>query len=279
MLELADWWCMPYVIASPLHLFIVNGNKVLPSLPALPALQNGERVPLLTHCAANAFFGMTLPQLRKLDKQEVDSLTGEATLPEVLSTMVRKVLGCDDDTLSGILIKRCHVVHSEREHLIQSEEAQVAFDRQDQQECEASAKRMEVALGSSDDLMQCVKGLRSSGDAKKKKAKKASHVWPPDNKVRIQQAEGMVPPKYYLFHDIEDQRMRIFDCNTPARVSISRSLPYHGEGSAVRQCLEWAWRRYLAGSESDCPVDGLFAGPVVELAKTDGGSKGSASSK
>lgn len=259
ILDLEAWWCIPYEFASPLSLFIANGRTLLEALPSFAALQTGRKAKLLEHCAANAFFSMSLPQLRKLDKEEVGSLNGEATLPEVLSTMVQSVLKCNDEVLASILMKRCGAVGDDREELMQSEEVAATLDRQDQVENEQHARRSQVAAEASAQILHRVRLLRASAKAKGKQPRKAMHKWPASNKVSFREAEGMAPPNFYFWVDLINRRYRIFD---PERVSLSRSWALHGEGPALKQCLEWAWGRYLSCNGGHCRVEGLLPEPA-----------------
>ena len=138
VLKLSAWQVTETKAASPAALYLANNRKPLTALPPYPALQTSAKpVSLLEASANTAFRGLTKAFVKKLDREEVEALTTETSLAEMLVAMVKKVKKITIDEAIAIVSQRCVFQDvDERAAILQSEEAEEILHDKEKKEVE-----------------------------------------------------------------------------------------------------------------------------------------------
>eukprot|EP00971_Amphidinium_carterae_P046584 917635-Amphidinium_carterae.1 len=128
VLDVEEWEVMQTSVRSPLELQIMNRFTAQPQLPVLPVVEQGPPHTLLTWAARSAFRGCTKAYLKRLDAEEIGSISNETELGDIVFVMMQSVLKLDDAAIIELMKKRCLTPNlDEREQILASEEAEEAM--------------------------------------------------------------------------------------------------------------------------------------------------------
>ena len=255
VIDLDEWASVPTECVSPASIYLMNDRKPLKELPLFPALVTGPQTSLLHAAARSAFSGMHKAALLKLDKEEIESVTTETKLGDILLCMIKATLKCTMLEAADILAQRCiRVAADERREMIASE----AFEEitHEKKEVDRLTNELDHMEKEADECVEAVRIVRT--DAKKKpekKAKLADKVWPAKHEFTILRLLAVQPPGARFWYDARLRRYQVFYEGS----SFSRAVRTWGEHTSAKECTRWAWTMHaLLCDARECPVKGLF---------------------
>ena len=258
ILSLDDWEVLACDVASPAATFVLNGHRLLDSLPSMPlAAKAGPPVGLLKHLASNAFKGMNKSMLVRLDREEVHCLTGQSAIGDILLALVMKVLGIDAEKAAVVLRKRCLFKDiTERTEALKSEEAQAVLDLADKKECQTLLQAQDNFEEEAANIMNTVRDALQSKkkEPPAKKSRKNPKSWPTkDGAITEAEVAPLLPPGAHLYRDRYNKRWTMFFYEA----SLSRGWGKYGENEALRQCFRFAWHMHRNLTGDQALVEGL----------------------
>ena len=258
ILDLSLWKVLPVELKSPAGLFILNNRKPLESMPQLPAVQTGSAMPLLKWAAKSAFKGLSKFMLRKLDKEEIQALTDETDLGDMLLAMIKKVLCITDKDAALVLRCRCLTADSsERYEMLASGEAEDILDNPGKKDFEDMAKNEEKIEEQDKAICKAIRRVSEasrSSSGPPRKRQKVQKTWPKGgHEVSLAFAETLCPPGAKIWADNRHRRFRVY----LDHASCSKSWGKFGYKEAMRLCLQWAWHVHYMWTGEVCSVDGL----------------------
>ena len=258
ILSLDDWEVLACDVASPAAMFVLNGHRPLDSLPSLPLAEKDEPPKsLLKHVAANAFQGLTKSVLLRLDREELQCLTTQRALGDILLAMVMAALGISEQSAAVILRRRCLFVDTaERTLAMKSEEAQAILNQNDKAACQDIIKAQDNVEEEVVEIMRVVRKVHegSMGPPPAKKSKKNARAWPAKGSTGVlNTVESWRPPGAHLYMDRCNRRWTMFYHES----WLSRAWGKWGEDEALRQVYRFAWHMHHKVTGEPIPIEGL----------------------
>eukprot|EP00971_Amphidinium_carterae_P099124 1960123-Amphidinium_carterae.1 len=177
-------------------------------------VQSGEPEGLLTWSARSAFKGSNKAFLKKLDAEEIGSISTETDLGDIVFVMMQSVLTLGDSEIVELMKKRCLTPHlDEREQILSSEEAEEAMTTDGKEELKRMKLQVEIAEESEKEVLKTIRKrieMQKSGGPASKKLKSTDVVWPSQHDLTLGKAEKCLPPNAKLWADNRCNRFQVF---------------------------------------------------------------------
>jgi hypothetical protein len=278
VVRLEDWVALPYTWRSPLwqvrHMPKNFGGRDA----ALWAIAESDEKPLLNVGAEAAFWTLSMHKCKSLADHLGLAVPQGSTLLDVLSLLIRTVLGITEEKALDIVGTRLDRMDPKSAstysellecnealfHMPKDDEKAVRKDQDDLKKAETKSQSLEKEWK---EKVLHAKGYKAAlPKAEKKKILKAVRIGIhrfPDGDITPEQANAMLPPGGQIWREYRDGCWRGKLSDGPR---VSKATLSGGPRTACQFVLRALWLRWLERhllSVADCPIEDLFSEVVV----------------